>query len=303
MLNRLIVEILQYMPEGLVWIFSKRYIAGKTREDAFTVTRDLNRKGIRASLDLLGEFNTRMEKIEYYKDEYLKTISDAAYYELDTSFSIKPTMFGLLLDKELCYNNLREIITKAVACKYFVQIDMEDSQCTDMEIDLFNRLYREFPDSVGFVFQAYMRRTLDDIKSLTSIHQQKDLGNLRLCKGIYVEPKEIAYKGKQEIRDHFLKDLEFMFQQNIFAAIATHDKKLVEGAYRLIEKYKVPANKFEFQMLYGVAPKLRQSVVRKGYTMRVYVPFGKDWFNYCTRRLKENPFMMWDLIKALVVRN
>jgi proline dehydrogenase len=118
-----------------------------------------------------------------------------------------------------------------------------------------------------------------------------------------VEPKEIAFKDKQEIRDHYLNDLEYMFQNNIFAAIATHDKKLVEGAYWLIEKYKVPVDKFEFQMLYGVTPELRRSIVQKGYTMRVYVPFGKDWFNYSTRRLKENPFMMWHLIKALVVRN
>jgi proline dehydrogenase len=303
MFNKFIVGILQYMPESLVWIFSKRYIAGKTREDAFRVTSDLNKQGIKVSLDLLGEFLTRSEKIESYKTEYIKTIIETAYKKLDASFSIKPTMFGLLLDKELCYNNLREIILKAVSCNYFVQIDMEDSQCTDIEIELFNRLYKEFPDHVGFVLQAYMHRTLDDIKGLVALHPQRALGSIRICKGIYVEPKEIAFKGKQEIRDHFLNDLEYLFQHNIFTAIATHDKRLVEGAYHLIEKYKVPPDKFEFQMLYGVTPQLRRSIVQKGYTMRVYVPFGKDWYNYCTRRLKENPFMMWHLIKALVVRN
>ncbi len=303
MFNKLIVGILQYMPESLVWIFSKRYIAGKTREDAFRVTRELNQQGIKVSLDLLGEFTTRRENIDYYKSEYIKTIFEAAYKKQDVSISVKPTMFGLLLDKEMCYNNLRDIILEAVSCNYFVQIDMEDSQCTDAEIALFNRLYREFPDRVGFVFQAYMRRTLDDIQKLAEMHPQKDLGSIRICKGIYVEPEEIAYKGKQEIRDHFLNDLEYMFQRNIFAAIATHDRKLVEGAYRLIEKYKVPVDRFEFQMLFGVTPGLRQSIVKKGYAMRVYVPFGKDWYNYCTRRLKENPFVMWHLIKALVVRN
>ena len=303
MLNKLFVGILQYMPESLVWVFSKRYIAGKTREDAFAITRNLNRQGIMVSLDLLGEFLTRSEKIEYYKTEYIKTITEAANYKLDVSFSIKPSMFGLLLDRELCYKNLREIVLKVIACNYFVQIDMEDSQCTDMEIDLFNRLYREFPDHVGFVFQAYMHRTLNDIKSLVTRHPKKDLGSIRICKGIYVEPREIAYKEKQEIRDHYLNDLEYMFQQNIFTAIATHDKKLIEGAYRLIEKYKVPSDRFEFQMLYGVTPELRKSIVQKGYTMRVYVPFGKDWLNYSTRRLKENPHMLWHMIKALVVRN
>ncbi|MBN1414742.1 MAG: proline dehydrogenase family protein [Bacteroidales bacterium] len=303
MFNRFIVGILQYMPEGLVWIFSKRYIAGKKREDAFRVTGDLNSQGIKVSLDLLGEFQTRSEKIDYYKAEYIKTILDAAYKKLDISVSVKPTMFGLLLDRELCYKNIREIILEAVSCNYFVQIDMEDSQCTDAEIEIFNRLYNEFPRHVGFVFQAYMRRTLNDIKALAVRHPQKDLGSIRICKGIYVEPKEIAYKDKQEIRDRFLEAVEYMFQRNINTAIATHDKKVVEGTYRLIEKYRVPSDKFEFQMLYGVTPKLRNSIVKKGYAMRVYVPYGEDWYNYCTRRLKENPYMMWDLLKALVVRN
>ena len=303
MLNRFIVGILQFMPESFVWIFSKRYIAGKAREDAFRVTRELNRQGIQVSLDLLGEFQTRSEKIDYYKAEYIETIREAANRKLDISVSVKPTMFGLLMDREMCYNNLREIILEAVSCKTFVQIDMEDSQCIDAEIEIFSRFYREFPHHVGFVFQAYMRRTLQDIMALVTQYPQKDLGSIRICKGIYVEPKEIAYKVKQEIRDHYLEDLEYLFQHKIFAAIATHDKKLVEGAYRLIEKYQVPAEKFEFQMLYGVTPKLRDSVVKKKYAMRVYVPYGVDWYNYCTRRLKENPYMMWDLIKALVVRN
>jgi proline dehydrogenase len=303
MLNRFIVWILQYMPERLVWIFSKRYIAGKAREDAFAVTRELNSRGIKVSLDVLGEFTTNTGQIDYYKKEYLTTIEESTRNKLEASFSIKPTMFGLLIDRDLCYNNLREIVSKAALCNLFVQVDMEDSRCTDMEIELFNRLYEEFPENVGFVFQAYMHRTLNDIRNLNLMHPQKKLGSIRICKGIYVEPKEIAYKGKQEIRDHFLEDLEFMFRNTIFAAIATHDKMLVEGAYRLIEKYRVPKDRFEFQMLFGVAPRLRNSIVQKGYAMRIYVPFGKDWFNYCTRRLKENPFMMWDLIKALFVRN
>jgi proline dehydrogenase len=303
MFNKLIVGILPYLPESFVWIFSRRYIAGKTREDAFAVARDLNRKGIKVSLDLLGEFLTRNEKIDYYKAEYLKTIEEASLQKLDTTFSIKPSMFGLLSDLELCYGNLREIIVKAAEGNYFVQIDMEDSQCTDLEIELYNRLYSEFPQHVGFVFQAYLHRTSDDLKNLVIRHPGKDLGCIRLCKGIYVEPKEIAFKQKKEINDHFLQDLEFLFQHNIYAAIATHDKSLIKGAYRLIEKYRVPSGRFEFQMLYGVTPELRKSVLLKGYTMRVYVPFGKDWFNYSTRRLKENPRMVLHMIKALVVRN
>jgi proline dehydrogenase len=147
-----------------------------------------------------------------------------------------------------------------------------------------------------------MKRTLQDIKNMNDLHGSKAPLNFRLCKGIYVEPEAIAFKNYQEINDHYLEDLEYMFQQGMFPGIATHDKPLVEGAYKLIEKYKVPANMYEFQMLYGVTPDLRKSIVDKGHSMRVYVPFGKEWFGYSTRRLKENPKMATHIIKALFIR-
>ncbi len=150
--------------------------------------------------------------------------------------------------------------------------------------------------------QAYLKRTLDDLKKLLDLNSKEIPMNYRLCKGIYVEPAEIAFKKYEEVNQHYLEDLEFMFQNGIYACIATHDKPLVEGAYKLIEKYKVPSNMLEFQMLYGVTPELRDSIVGKGYTMRVYVPFGKQWFGYSTRRLKENPKMTSHIIKALFVR-
>jgi proline dehydrogenase len=176
---------------------------------------------------------------------------------------------------------------------------MEDSQCVDMEIELFRRLQNEFPDNVGLVFQSYMKRTQDDLKKLMDIHTEKSPLNYRLCKGIYVESPEIAYKKYEVINDHFLEELEFMFRNNIYPGIATHDKPLIEGAYKLIEKYNVPKEKYEFQMLYGVTPAFRKSIVDKGHRMRVYVPFGKDWFGYSTRRLKENPKMANHIIKAI----
>lgn len=299
----MIAGILQYMPERLVWIFSKRYIAGKTREEAFAIARQLNKEGIKVTLDLLGEFLTKYEKIAQYKAEYLKTIEEADIRNLDTSFSVKPTMFGLLIDKELCYNNLKEIVSKAATGKRIIQIDMEDSQCTDMEIELFKKLYNEFPDHVGFVFQAYMHRTLKDLENITAAFPGKKLCSIRLCKGIYNEPEEIAFKKKKEINANYLKGLEFLLQHNIYAAIATHDIKLIEGAMNLIEKYNVSSGNFEFQMLYGVKPRLCREIARKGYTMRVYVPYGKDWMNYSVRRLKENPNMVFHIMKALIFRN
>lgn len=294
--------MLQYLPKDFVWIFSKRYIAGEALEDALRVTRKLNSQRIKATMDLLGEFLTRAEKVDYYKQEYMRLIDESVNTGLDNSFSVKPTMFGLLLDKEMCYKNIRDIIAKAASLNRFVRIDMEDTQCTDMEIDLYKRLLDEYPGHVGLVFQAYLKRTLDDLKDLVAFDRGRGLINIRICKGIYNEPAALAFKNKEEINRNFLIDLEYMFRNNIYAAIATHDRKLIDGSYQLLKTCMVPIERFEFQMLYGVTPELRKSIVDKGYSMRVYVPYGKDWFNYSIRRLKENPSMIPHMIKALFIR-
>jgi proline dehydrogenase len=299
MVNQLITFLLPFMPKKLVWVFSKKYIAGETIEDAIKVCRDLNDKGIKFTLDLLGEFITRLDEAERNKDAYLNIIDRIEKEKLDGNYSLKPSMFGLLLDEEICFRNIREIVQKAAEKNNFIRIDMEDSQCTDKEISLFRRLKKEFPAHVGLVLQAYLKRTLDDLKNLMDLYSEVAPLNYRLCKGIYVEPEAIAFKKYQEINEHYLEDLEFMFKNKIYPGIATHDKPLVDGAYRLIEKYRVPKDKYEFQMLFGVTPVLRKSIVDKGHSMRVYVPFGKDWFGYSTRRLKENPKMATHIIKAL----
>jgi proline dehydrogenase len=302
MINKLIVGMLQFMPKNFVWVFSRRYIAGEKLQDAVRVTKKFNNQGIKATMDLLGEFLTRAEKVEYYKQEYIRLIEVSVEQGLDNSFSVKPTMFGLLLDAEMCYKNVREIVSKAASMGRFIRIDMEDTQCTTMEINLYKRLLDEFPHNVGIVFQAYLKRTLDDLKDLADFDRNRGIINIRLCKGIYNEPAEFAFKDKEEINRNYLTDLEFMVRNNMYAAIATHDRKLIGGAYRLIEQFKIERDRIEFQMLYGVTPELRKSIVDKGYTMRVYVPYGKDWFNYSTRRLKENPRMISHMIKALFFR-
>lgn len=294
--------MLPYLPKKLIWVFSKRYIAGETVNDAIRVARDLNHKGVKVTLDILGEFIKTLEEAEKNKQEYLSLIDIIQKEKIDGNYSVKPTMFGLLIDKEVCYQHLREIVAKAASYNSFIRIDMEDSSCTDLEIELYRRLKSEYPKNVGLVVQAYLKRTLDDLKKLLDLNSKEIPMNYRLCKGIYVEPAEIAFKKYEEVNQHYLEDLELMFQNGIYACIATHDKPLVEGAYKLIEKYKVPSNMLEFQMLYGVTPELRDSIVGKGYTMRVYVPFGKQWFGYSTRRLKENPKMTSHIIKALFVR-
>lgn len=302
MFNKMIAAMLPYLPKKLVWIFSKRYIAGEKIEDAIRVSKELNSQGIKVTLDILGEFIKTLEEAEKNKQDYLNLIDRIQSESIDGNYSLKPTMFGLLLDKDVCYNHVREIVAKAASYGNFIRIDMEDSPCTDMEIDLYRKLKAEFPKNVGLVMQAYLKRTLNDVKSLMDIHSTEHPLNFRLCKGIYIEPAEIAYKKYEEINQHYLEDLEFMLKNSIYPGIASHDKPIVEGAFKLIEKYNVPKNMYEFQMLYGVTPELRRSIVEKGNTMRIYVPFGKEWFGYSTRRLKENPKMASHIIKAIFVR-
>lgn len=300
-LNKVIVSTLPIMPERFIWLFSKRYIAGVNLQDVIDVSKEFNNKGLRVSIDLLGEYQTNIEKIDSYKTKYLQVIDEAVKHSIDTTFSLKPTMFGLLTDNTLCYNNIHEIVKKAADNKYLVRIDMEDSTCTDAEIEIFRRLHSEFPDNIGLVLQSYLKRTLADLKSLGDLNRNSMPVNIRLCKGIYIESKEIAYKKYLEINHHFLEDIEYMFKNNYYAAIATHDKNLIKDTLGLIKKHNIPATRYEFQMLYGVTPKLRASIVEMGHPMRIYVPFGKDWFNYCTRRLKENPKLMSQLLKALFI--
>lgn len=299
MINKLIANVLPFMPKSFVWLFSKRYIAGKTIEDAVQAAKNLNADGIKVTVDLLGEFITKIEQAEENKNTYLDIIEAVEKQKIDGNYSLKPTMFGLLIDAEASYKYIREIVAKAATYNNFVRVDMEDSQCVDLELDMFRKLKTEFPKNVGLVFQSYLKRTLDDIKGLQDLNDVENPINYRLCKGIYVEPAEIAYKKYEEINEHFLTDLDYILQNNIYPGIATHDVPLVEGAYKLIEKYNIPKDKYEFQMLYGVTPELRKSILEKGHKMRVYVPYGKDWFAYSTRRLKENPKMAWLIIKAL----
>jgi len=299
MFNKFIAAILPYFPKKFIWIFSRPYISGETIEDAMRVSKDLNNKKIKVTLDVLGEFIKSLDEAEANKNEYLHLIEVSHKNGIDGNFSLKPTSFGLLIDKNVCYNHIREIIAKAASFNNFIRIDMEDSPCTELEIELFRKLRSEFPHNVGLVLQAYLKRTYNDIEKLFDLNTENAPLNYRLCKGIYIEPEEIAYKKYEEINQHYLEDLEIMFKNKIYVGIATHDKPLIDGAYKLIEKHKVPKNRYEFQMLYGVTPKLRESIINDGHTMRVYVPFGKQWFGYSTRRLKENPKMASHIIKAI----
>jgi len=302
MLNKFIANALPYMPKKLIWIFSKRYIAGETIEDGLKACRELNQQGVEVTVDLLGEFITTIQQAEENKIKYIEIIERFTSAGIIGNFSLKPTMFGLLIDKDICFTNIEDVIRKAAEKKSFVRIDMEDSQCVDSEMEMYRKLQQKYPAHVGLVVQAYLRRTKNDLMNLSNIHVNGTPLNFRLCKGIYIEPKHIAFKTYDEVCEHYLDDLNFMFDHKMYVGIATHDKYLVDQATRMIEEKNIDKTKYEFQMLYGVTPELRSGIVKQGHKMRVYVPFGKDWFGYSTRRLKENPEVASHIIKALFFR-
>ena len=302
MFNKLLADSLPFMPKKLIWIFSKRYIAGETIDDGLKACRVLNEQGVEVTVDLLGEFISTLEQAEDNKNQYLNIIDQFTSEGIVGNFSLKPTMFGLLIDQETCYQYIEAIVRKAAEKNSFVRIDMEDSQCVDTEFRIYRRLQEKFPANVGLVIQAYLRRTKNDLIDLNKIHTNGTPLNFRLCKGIYIEPKQIAFKDYEEVRQHYLDDLQYMLENNMYVGIATHDKYLVDQALAMIQKKNIESSKYEFQMLYGVTPDLRNYIVQQGHKMRVYVPFGKDWFGYSTRRLKENPKMATHIIKALFFR-
>ena len=299
MFNKLIAAILPYFPKKFIWIFSRSYIAGETMEDAMRVSSELNKRNIMVTLDVLGEFIQTLEEAEENKREYMHLIDYTYSRKINGNFSLKPTSFGLLIDKDVCLRHVREIVAKAASYNSFIRIDMEDSPCTDLEIELFRQLRNEYPANVGLVVQAYLKRTFQDIRDLGNLSDGTVPLNFRLCKGIYIEPEAISFRKHDEINRHYTEDLEYMFANKMYAGIATHDKELIDAALNLIRKYKVPPEMYEFQMLYGVTPRLRDSIVAEGHKMRIYVPFGKQWFGYSTRRLKENPKVASHIMKAI----
>ncbi len=302
MINKAIASVIPHFPKKFVWIFSKKYIAGETIDDAIKASKSLNEHGVKVTVDLLGEFITNINQADDNRDQYLKIVDAFQNANIDGNYSIKPTSFGLLIDPEKCYQNIRSIVALAAKYNSFVRIDMEDAECVDLEMTLYKRLKLEFPLNVGLVIQAYLYRTESDVDKLLKLHSTDSPLNFRLCKGIYIESEDIAIKDPKKINDNYLKILDKLLFNGVHVGIATHDKKLIKGAFELIKKYNVPKDMYEFQMLYGVTPELRNNIVGEGHDMRVYVPYGKDWFGYSTRRLKENPKMAQHVIKSIFVK-
>lgn len=293
-INNLVVFFLPIVPEFIVRYFSKNYIAGAKIEDAVKAIEELNAKGIMATVDVLGEEIKEKIEAENAAGQYLELLKVINEKKLDSNISVKPTHMGLKLDKEFCYNNLKSIVQEAKKYNNFVRIDMEDHTCTDDTIEIYLRLLKEF-DNVGTVLQSYMRRNIDDINNLIPHN-----ANLRLCKGIYIEPKKVAYKDRDIVNNNFSYGLEKLLANKCYVGIATHDEQLVWNALSIIDKLELKKEEYEFQMLLGVTEELRDIILRAGHRLRVYVPFGEQWYAYSTRRLKENPNMAGYIIKSIL---
>jgi len=293
--DQLIVKSLPLVPKPIVARLSKPYIAVDSLEMAVATIRELNAKGLKATLDILGEFVTNFEQAEESLHGYKQALRAIIEYELDANISIKPTSFGLLLNRSRCEGLLAELVSDVAAAENFMRLDMEDSPCTSMTLELYERFREEYGHKVGVVLQSYMRRTLKDIATLTA----KGPAHFRLCKGIYVEPENIAYQSYQEIRENFLTALKAMWDSGSFVGIATHDDYLVAGAEKIIAERGLRPDRYEFQMLLGVRETLRDEIHARGHNVRVYIPYGRDWYGYSVRRLKENPSLAGTMFRAI----
>jgi len=292
-INNIIVSAVQVMPKSVVGYFSHKYIAGESLESAVSLVKNLNAKGIYATLDLLGESVTNEEEALRAFENAMKVFDAIVEHNLTANISVKPTQLGLSFDEQFACTQIQKLVKRASEIDNFVRIDMEDSQYTDATINIYKSVFEEF-SNVGIVLQAYLKRSYNDTVILNKLGT-----NYRICKGIYVEPASLTYKEKQMIRDNFLKMMECMFKNENYVGIATHDEYLIDNAYRMIKEYNIPNDKFEFQMLLGVREDLRNKINNDGYKIRIYVPFGEDWYAYSIRRMQENPQIAGYIVKNI----
>jgi len=292
-LDRLIARTLPLVPRPIVGKVSARYIAGDSVDDAVRTVRALNAEGCMASLDILGEFVHTLDQAEATIRAYHALLERIhAEGDLDTNISVKPTAVGLLLDEEMFHANIRGLLARARDVGRFVRLDMEDSSCTEATLRQHALLRREFPN-VGVVVQAYLRRTLSDARELARMQ-----ASVRVCKGIYVEPRAIAFRDRTIVQKNFVETVRILLEGGAYVGIATHDEWVVWECEKVVKDLGLPPDRYEFQMLLGVDEQLRRLILDAGHRMRVYVPFGAEWYAYSMRRLKENPAIAGHVMRA-----
>jgi proline dehydrogenase len=265
--------------------FARRFVAGETIDDALAAVRELNARGITASLDLLGESVTNDAEARSARDEYLKILDRIRQAKADANVSVKLTAMGLDIDHELCVGIMQDILTRAQAYDTFVRIDMESSEYTDITLKLFeDRLYPTYKANVGVVLQSYLYRTFADVEHMNSLRAR-----VRICKGAYKEPVKVAYPDKKDVDANYIKCMRELTLKGNYPGVATHDPAMINETKRWAKEKGITPDRFEFQMLYGVRRDLQEALVKEGWRVRCYVPFGTQWYPYLMRRLAERP--------------
>jgi proline dehydrogenase len=273
-----------------------RFVAGETIEEAVAAIKELNAEGCTASFDHLNESVANAAEAEGEVGEYLRILDQIDQSVIRSNVSIKLTQFGLELDPELAYKNARNIVAEAARRANFVRVDMESSAVTQATIDIFKRLRSEFGlNDVGIVLQSYLRRTFDDAQELVKLPAR-----IRICKGAYNEPPEVAFPDKQDTDNNYVRVMQLLLSSGVYHGIATHDPKMIDATIAFAQREGISKDTFEFQMLYGVRRDLQRQLARDGYNMRVYVPYGKHWYPYFMRRLAERPANIWFVLKNML---
>lgn len=298
MINEIIIKLMPIVPKSIIKAVAKRYIAGDELTDAVRVSKEIESEGGMTTIDALGEFVDSRERALYEKEISSTILNAISQNNLKAYLSIKPTSLGLGIDEEFGYQNIKQIVEKANNLGLFVRLDMENSPYTTKTLNLYKRIRENGFSNVGVVIQSYLFRSEEDVKSLIAYKP-----SIRLCKGIYKESPTIAYQSKEDVRNNYKKLFNLIVENGMYIGIATHDDPLLDYARNYIQKHNLSKDNYEFQMLLGVREEKRKEIIAEGHKMRVYVPFGKDWYGYSTRRLKENPNMAWQITKAIFVKN
>lgn len=292
--NKVVVATLPWIPKSIVKIVAGRYIAGPRLDNAITCTQQLMRKGATSTIDVLGEFVSDRSRA-VHETNMASSVIDAIHHNALSSYlSVKPTSLGLDIDQDFAFENITNLVSKARSLGLFVRMDMENTPYTDVTLDFYRRLRNNGFDNVGVVIQAYLHRSEADVRSLLDFQP-----SVRLCKGIYVEDASVAIKDAEGIRANYRSLARVLVDGGAKAHFATHDEELISDAESLIKERALPRDRYEFQMLLGVREERRDTLIRNGHTVRIYVPFGEDWYGYSTRRLKENPQVAGYVVKAM----
>jgi len=275
--------------------FARRFIAGETIEEAIAAARAIQASGMLITLDQLGESVTTAAEADAATREYLALIDQIAASGIERNVSLKLTQLGLNIDRATSVDNLRKILEKADALGFFVRIDMEDSPYTDVTLSIFETLWQHDNRNIGVVLQSYLRRTEEDTRRANALGAR-----VRLVKGAYNEPRTVAFQHKSEVDAAFVRVTERLLKDGVYPAIATHDEKMIEATKSVAARLAIPKDKYEFQMLYGIRRDLQAALVAEGYRMRIYIPFGPEWFPYFMRRLGERPANVGWVMKGIL---